>query len=103
MTMRYFAGVPVGSSHSVIDRTGLQGDFAFAIEWPAEPGEAVRSPGNSPDVRSRREIVRTGRDASFDYATATRLDVSIDRTAALVDVPLIPMIPDQPLGPGPDS
>lgn len=65
----------------VIDRTGLQGDFAFAIEWPAEPGETVRTlelphrpgrrrpiclepqaglrSGNSLDSRSRQPRLRS--------------------------------------------
>jgi uncharacterized protein (TIGR03435 family) len=49
VTLRYFAEYLTRQLRMpVIDRTGLQGEFAFAIEWPAEPGETLRPPGTPP-------------------------------------------------------
>jgi len=65
VTMRYFAEYLSRQLRMpVIDRTGLQGDYAFAIEWPADPGETLRAPGTPPSSGSPPDLFGTaGRTA----------------------------------------
>jgi uncharacterized protein (TIGR03435 family) len=65
VTMRYFAEYLTRQLRMpVIDRTGLQGDYAFAIEWPADPGETLRAPGTPPPSGSPPDLFGTaGRTA----------------------------------------
>ena len=84
--MRYFAKYLSRQLRmAVIDRTGLQGDFAFAIEWPAEPDETVRAPGPSgppPDL-----FGTAGRTALREH-----LGLVLTTTQAPVDVLVIESI-----------
>jgi uncharacterized protein (TIGR03435 family) len=65
VTMRCFAEYLTRQLRMpVIDRTGLPGDFAFAIEWPADPGETLRAPGTPPPSGSPPDLFGTaGRTA----------------------------------------
>jgi uncharacterized protein (TIGR03435 family) len=87
VTMRYFAEYLSRQLRTpVIDRTGLQGDFAFAIEWPGEAGETVRTPGSAPP---------SGPTATDLFGTAGRtalreqLGLALSATTAPVDVLVI--------------
>ena len=69
VTMRYFAEYLSRQLRMpVIDRTGLQGDFAFAIDWPAEPGDTVRTPGTPPPSSPPPDLFGTaGRTAIREH------------------------------------
>jgi len=87
VTMKYFAEYLSRQLRMpVIDRTGLPGEFAFAIEWPAEPGEAVRSPGTPPPPGSPPPDLfgTAGRDTIRE-----QLGLTLTATTAPVDVLVI--------------
>ena len=89
VTMRYFAEYLSRQLRMpVIDRTGLQGDYAFAIEWPADPGETVRSPGTPPPSGTPPDLFGTaGRVAMREH-----LGLVLTATQAPVDVLVIESI-----------
>ena len=82
VSMRYFAEYLSRQIRMpVIDRTGLHGDFAFAIEWPAEPGETLRAPGTPPPSGTPPDLFGTaGRVAIREqlWLTLTATDASVD-------------------------
>jgi uncharacterized protein (TIGR03435 family) len=86
VTMRYFAEYLSRQLRMpVIDRTALQGDFSFAIEWSAEPGETVRTPGApSPSGPSPDLFGTVGRTAIRDHR-----GLALTTTQAPVDVLVI--------------
>jgi uncharacterized protein (TIGR03435 family) len=87
VTMRYLAEYLSRQLRMpVIDRTGLQGEFAFAIEWPADAGEAVRSPGTPPPAGSPPPDLfgTAGR-----VAIREQLGLTLTATTAPVDVLVI--------------
>jgi uncharacterized protein (TIGR03435 family) len=94
VTMRYFAEYLSRQLRMpVIDRTGLQGDFAFAIEWSAEPGETVRTPGTPPPTGQPPDLFATaGRTAIREH-----LGLVLTTTEAPVDVLIIESV-QQPSG-----
>ena len=83
VTMRYFAEYLTRQIQMpVIDRTGLQGDYAFAIEWPVEPGAAVRAPGTPPPSGTPPDLFGTaGR-----VAIREQLGLTLTATDSPVDV-----------------
>ena len=89
VTMRYFAEYLSRQLRMpVIDRTGLQGDFAFAIEWSAEPGETVRTPGTPPPSGPPPDLFGTaGRTAIREH-----LGLVLTTTQAPVDVLIVESI-----------
>ena len=87
VSMRYFAEYLSRQLRMpVLDRTGLTGDFAFGIEWPAEPGEAIRSPGTPPPAGSPPPDLfgTAGR-----VAIREQLGLTLTATTAPVDVLVI--------------
>ena len=84
--MRYFAEYLSRQLRMpVIDRTGLQGDFAFAIEWSADPGETLRTPGAPPPTGPPPDLFGTaGRTAIREH-----LGLLLTATQAPVDVLII--------------
>ena len=86
VSMRYFAEYLSRQLRMpVLDRTGLTGDFAFAIEWPADPGETLRAPGTPPPSGAPPDLFGTaGRTALRE-----RLGLTLMSTEALVDVLVI--------------
>lgn len=86
VTMRYFAEYLTRQLRMpVIDQTGLRGEFAFAIEWPAEPGETLRAPGTPPPTGAPPDLFGTaGRTALRE-----QLGLALTTTEAPVDVLLI--------------
>ena len=86
VTMRYFAEYLSRQLRiPVVDRTGLQGDFAFAIEWSAEPGETLRTPGTPPPSGPPPDLFGTaGRTAIREH-----LGLVLTTTDAPVDVLVI--------------
>ena len=87
VSMRYFAEYLSRQLRMpVLDRTGLTGDFTFAIEWSAEPGEAVRSPGTPLPVGSPPPDLfgTAGR-----VAIREQLGLTLTTTTAPVDVLVI--------------
>ena len=89
VTMRYFAEYLSRQLRMpVIDRTGLQGDFAFAIEWSADPGETLRTPGTPPPSGPPPDLFGTaGRTAIRE-----QLGLVLTATQAPVDVLVIESI-----------
>lgn len=86
VTMRYFAEYLSRQLRMpVVDRTGLQGDFAFAIEWSAEPGETLRTPGTPPPSGPPPDLFGTaGRTAIREH-----LGLVLTTTEAPVDVLIV--------------
>ena len=86
VTMRYVAEYLSRQLRMpVVDRTGLHGDFAFAIEWSAEPGETVRTPGTPPPSGPPPDLFGTaGRTAIREH-----LGLVLTTTQAPVDVLII--------------
>ena len=87
VTMRYFAEYLSRQLRMpVIDRTELQGEFAFAIEWPADAGETVRTPGTPPPAGSPPPDLfgTAGR-----IAIREQLGLTLAATTAPVDVLMI--------------
>lgn len=94
VTMRYFAEYLSRQLRMpVVDRTGLQGDFAFAIEWSAEPGETLRTPGTPPPSGPPPDLFGTaGRTAIREH-----LGLVLTTTEAPVNVLIIESV-QQPSG-----
>jgi hypothetical protein len=86
VTMRYFAEYLSRQLRMpVVDRTGLQGDFAFAIEWSAEPRETLRTPETPPPSGPPPDLFGTaGRTAIREH-----LGLVLTTTQAPVDVLII--------------
>jgi len=86
VTMRYFVEYLSRQLRMpVLDRTGLQGEFAFEIEWSAEPGESVRTPGTPPPSGPPPDLFGTaGRTAIREH-----LGLVLTTTQAPVDVLVI--------------
>lgn len=86
VTMRHFAEYLSRQLRMpVIDRTGLQGEFGFAIEWSAEPGETVRTPGTPPPSGPPPDLFGTaGRTAIREH-----LGLVLTTTQAPIDVLVI--------------
>jgi uncharacterized protein (TIGR03435 family) len=86
VTLRYFAEYLSRQLRMpVVDRTGLQGDFAFAIEWSADPGETLRTSGTPPPSGPPPDLFGTaGRTAIREH-----LGLVLTTTQAPVDVLVI--------------
>ena len=86
VTMRYFAEYLSRQLRMpVVDRTGLQGDFAFAIEWSADPGETLRTPGTPPPTGPPSDLFGTaGRTAIREH-----LGLVLTTTQSPVDVLIV--------------
>jgi uncharacterized protein (TIGR03435 family) len=86
VSMRYFAEYLSRQLRMpTIDRTGLLGDFAFAIEWPADPGETLRTPGTPPPSGAPPDLFGTaGR-----LALREQLGLELTTTESPVDVLVI--------------
>ena len=86
VTMRYFAEYLSRQLRMpVIDRTGLQGEFAFEIEWSADPGETLRTPGTVPPAGPPSDLFGTaGRTAIREH-----LGLVLTTTQSPVDVLIV--------------
>ena len=86
VSMRYFAEYLSRQLRMpVLDRTGLTGDFAFSIEWPADPGETLRTPGTPPPSGAPPDLFGTaGRTALRE-----QLGLTLTATTASVEVLVI--------------
>lgn len=86
VTMRYFAEyLSRRLRMPVIDRTGLQGEFAFEIEWSADPGETLRTPATVPPAGPPSDLFGTaGRTAIREH-----LGLVLTTTQSPVDVLIV--------------
>ena len=86
VTMRYFAEYLSRQLRMpVIDRTGLQGEFAFEIEWSADPGETLRTPGTPPPTGPPSDLFGTaGRTAIREH-----IGLVLTTTQSPVDVLIV--------------